>query len=165
MKKAIFISAATMVVIILLVGSYIYVKSNPPLVGSSVGTGDENHVALVEVGNKGFKDVKITEVLVNQNEQPQKLKVQVSNVIKGFMIGDPLDEKAKEYGATNLESVTIQPNTSPQMQLDKWNNGTATEKDVIYGITIAHDKPITTVIVKYRYLGLSFVKTFSFSEH
>ncbi|MFK9092708.1 hypothetical protein [Bacillus salipaludis] len=164
MKKAICISAATIGVIILLVGSFIYIKLNPPLVGGNVGTGDENHIVLVGVGNKGFKDIKITEVLINQNKQPQKLKVQVSNSLKGFMIGDPFDARAQEYGATDLESVTIQPKTSPQLQLDKVNNGTATEKDVIYGITIAQDQPIQTVIIKYRYLGLSFVKTISIRD-
>ena len=38
------------------------------------------------------------------------------------------------------------------------DKGTATEKDISYGITIVQDQPIETVIIKYRYLGLSFVE-------
>jgi hypothetical protein len=159
--KKIIILTATIGLIMLLIGSFLYIKLTPPLVGGTVGIGNEKHIVVAEIGNKGFNHIKIADVLVNNNEQPQKLKVQVSNPLKGFIITDKFDAEAKEYGIKNIEAVTIQPNTSPQVQLEKVNKGTATEKDVSYGISIVHDKPIETVIIEYRYFGLSFVKTIS----
>ncbi|KMY50916.1 hypothetical protein [Peribacillus loiseleuriae] len=108
--------------------------------------------------NKGFQEIKITSVLINNNEQPKKLKVQVSNSLKGFALTDSFEAVAGEYDIKNLESVTIQPKTSPQMQYEKMDKGTATEKDVSYGISIVSDRPIETVIIKYQYYGLPFVK-------
>ena len=157
MKKTIIVSAISL--IIFLVGSFTYIKLNPALVSGTVASGNEKHIALVGVGNKGFKNIKITEVLVNNNEQPQKVMVQVSNPLKGFIITDTFDGDAKEYGIKNLGFVSIQPKTSSQMQFEKMDKGTATEKDIIYGITVVQDQPIETVIIKYRYFGLSFVET------
>ena len=156
MKKIIIISSISL--IIFLVGSLTYIKLNPPLVIGTVASGNEKHIALVGVGNKGIKNIKITEALVNNNEQPQEVKVQVSNPLKGFIITDSFDAVAKEYRIKNLGSVSIQPKTSPQIQFEKMDKGTATEKDISYGITIVQDQPIETVIIKYRYLGLSFVE-------
>lgn len=158
MKKAIVIFIGF---IILLVGSVLYIKLNQPLIEGTVATGNEKHIVVVGVGNKGFKGIKITDVIVNNNEKPQKLKVQVSNLLKGFILTDSFDAVAVEYGIKNVDSVTIQSNTSPQVQFEKMDQGTATKKDVSYGITIVHDRPIENVIIKYRFLGLSFVKTVS----
>ncbi|MFJ5621507.1 hypothetical protein ACIQD3_01995 [Peribacillus loiseleuriae] len=159
MKKAVIRSA--MFIGLIMLCFLIYIKLNQPLVDGTVAFDNEKHIVVVGVGNKGFQEIKITDVLINNNEQPQKLKVQVSNPLKGFALTDSFEAVAGEYGIKNLESVTIQPKTSPQMQYEKMDKGTATEKDVSYGISIVSDRPIETVIIQYQYLGLPFVKTIS----
>ena len=156
MKRAIIISAISL--FILLAVSFTYVKFNPPLVVGTLASGNEKHIAIVGVGNKGFKHIKISDVLVNNEDEPQEVMVQVSNPLKGFIVTDPFDPNAKEFGIENVESVSIQPKTSPEVNWEKMDEGTATEKDIIYGITIVQDRPIDKVMIKYDYLGLSFVK-------
>lgn len=55
--------------------------------------------------------------------------MQVSNPLKGFIVTEQFDEGAsKEYGVSSVGNVTIRPGTSPALQLEKVNKGTATEK-------------------------------------
>ncbi len=159
MKKGLIITVVTAGLFMLCF--VVYLKVNPPISTGTIATGDDKHIAVVEVGNKGLTGIKVRDVLINHNQKPKKLRVQVSNPLNGFMITDSFDDIKEEYGVRNLESVTIQPKTSPQMQLDKMNNGTATEKDHSYGISIVDDEPIETVIIEYRHFGIPFVKTIS----
>ncbi|PMC33885.1 hypothetical protein CJ195_26055 [Bacillus sp. UMB0899] len=50
-------------------------------------------------------------------------------------------------------------NTSPSRQLEKVNNGTASENDKSYWLTVINNKPINEVIIHYNYIGLSFEKS------
>ncbi|MED1204331.1 hypothetical protein [Heyndrickxia acidicola] len=161
MKKSVIFFAVGIGVLVLFVFLFIYIKLNQPLVDGTVGTSYDKHAVVIEIGNKGFIDIKITSVLVNHNESPKKLKVQVSNILKGLIIADSFKGDAQNYGLKKITSVTIQPNTSPQQLLEKKNMGTATNKDKSYGLSIIYNKSIETVRINYRYLGFSFVKTVS----
>ena len=54
--------------------------------------------------------------------------------------------------------MNLKPNTDPQQQLRKVNEGTVTDDDLIYAITLGHQSSIEKVITKYQYLGLSYKK-------
>ncbi|WP_227939943.1 hypothetical protein [Alkalihalobacillus deserti] len=157
MRKIIMFSI--IIIAVILVGIFSFIKFNPPLVSGIVGATNDYNAVVVEIGNKGFAEVKVDNVLVNGNEEPLNLKMQVSNPLKGFIITDTFDEEAKEYGIHDIENVTIKPNTSPSAQLEKVNNGTATTDDKSYGISVIHNKEIETVNIKYSFLGISFDKT------
>lgn len=159
MKK--FIIIFMILIPIIVCGSYLYYKLNPPLAiqnGSAYQKGKE--VLLLEVGNKhSFADIKITELLVNNYKQPSKAKVQVSNHSKGFIITDDFNsEEASKYQFKSINNVNLKPNTDPQQQLRKVNEGTVTDDDLIYAITLGHQSSIEKVIIKYQYLGLSYKK-------
>ncbi|MGI8387748.1 hypothetical protein [Robertmurraya sp. P23] len=68
MKKIILTSVIILVSIS--IGLFIFITSNPPLVIGTVGTSKDKHTVMVEIGNKGFRDVRITNVLINNNELP-----------------------------------------------------------------------------------------------
>lgn len=68
------------------------------------------------------------------------------------------NKEAKNYVFKNINSISIEPNTSPSYILEKENNGTLTENEKIYGISVIHDKSINKIIIKYRYLSLQFEK-------
>ncbi|TDL34299.1 hypothetical protein E2R51_00860 [Jeotgalibacillus sp. S-D1] len=154
MKKIMIIAFIT--IIILSVGLFSFIKSNPPLVSGAVGTTEGKKAVLVEIGNKGFSDVEIESVVINKNEQPLTRKLQVSNPIQGLIITDTFNKEASKYGIREIGDVDILPHTSPASQLEKVNNGTATENDKSYGISVVHSKPIHSVNIKYRYLGFAF---------
>lgn len=75
-------------------------------------------------------------MLINNNEEPSKQKIQVSNPLKGFIISDDSNSEARNYHFVNIGDVTIQSNTSPATQFAKLDNGTATESDKSYGLTV-----------------------------
>lgn len=136
--------------------AFLFIYFNPPLERGTVsGTGDYTSV-IVGVGNKGFRDVRIDEVLVNNDEEPMEVKVQVSHALQGFMVTKNYNAKdTKPYGFTELDEVTIETGTSPGKSLEK----TATDQDTIYAVSVLHEKEIKTVHVKYRYIGIPFKKT------
>ncbi|WP_026562718.1 hypothetical protein [Bacillus sp. J37] len=156
MKKKILISVFILVVIV--IGIFSFVKFNPPLASGTIASSGDLTFVVISIGNKGFSHVEITDVLVNNNEEPQDKKIQLSNPLKGFIVADDFDGEAREYGITNIKDVLIEPNTAPSTQLDKVNDGTATEDDKSYGLSVIHNKQINMVTINYRYLGLSFEK-------
>jgi hypothetical protein len=96
----------------------------------------------VAVGNKSrLAKINIEKVLVNNNNEPSKIKIQESNPLRGFIISSNFEGKEEsKYNFRDLKSVSLQTETDPQKQLNKINNGTATEEDKIYAITINHDE-------------------------
>jgi hypothetical protein len=125
-----------LMLLIISIGLFSFVKYNPPLVIGTVATSVDEHIVIVGIGNKGVNDVKVKKVLINDNEEPSKQKIQVSNPLKGFIISDDSNSEARNYHFVNIGDVTIQSNTSPATQFAKLDNGTATESDKIYGLTV-----------------------------
>ncbi len=146
-----------LILAILIGGIYLLVKLNPPLEIGTIATGDDNKSVVVGIGNKGFKELKILDVLVNNHDLPSKTKMQVSNALQGFIITNNFqDEEAKEYGFEDIEGVAIKRGSSPSSNLEKLDNGTASTSDVIYGISVLHNNEINRVHIRYSYLGITF---------
>ncbi|WP_313802390.1 hypothetical protein [Cytobacillus sp.] len=164
MKKMIVVCSS--LIVLLFAGSFSYLQISPPLVAipSAYETGKK--VLLIEVGNKNpFGKIKIQDVLVNNYDPPSKVKVQVSNHTKGFIISDHFNsDESRKYTFKDLKSVKLEPNTDPKEQLKKMNDGTITDDDLIYAITIGHQNRIENVLVKYQYLGVSFEKVVKTNE-
>lgn len=161
MKKKIGISILFLAIII--GGVYFYIKFNPPLEIGTLASSTDNKSIVIGVGNKGFREVRIVDVSVNNDEKPMKTKLQVSNALQGFIIADDdTDEKAKKYGFTNINNAAIKTGTSPSSSFEKSDSGTATENDEIYGISIFHNEEVMEIEIKYSYLGLSFDETVTF---
>ncbi|MEH7515739.1 hypothetical protein V7146_23740 [Gottfriedia acidiceleris] len=148
--------------LLILIGFKPIMKRNPPLEIGIIGWTEKKHGVVIQIGNKGWKKFVITDVLVNNNKRPINVKIQVNNAQKPLIITDSFTSKAaKNYVFKNINSISIEPNTSPSYILEKENNGNTTEKDKIYGISVLHDESINKIIIKYRYLGIQFVKELS----
>ena len=159
-KKILIVLA--IVILIILIGFKPFIKRNPPLEISTIGWTEKKHGVVIQIGNKGWKKVHISDVLVNTNERPLNVKIQVSNALKPLLITDSFtDKEAKNYVFKNIDSISIEPNTSPSYTLEKENKGIATEKDKTYGISVLDDESINKIIIKYRYLSIPFVKEIS----
>lgn len=142
-------------------GLFAFLQLNPPLADGMVGSSADYHSVVVQIGNDGFREMEITNVFINDHEQPDEQYIQRSNSFQGFVISDNYEEENAAYGVNEVGEVAILPDTSPSTQLEKVNNGTATEEDEIYGVTLKHDEPIQSVQLEYRYLGMSFEEEFS----
>ncbi|MEH7351783.1 hypothetical protein [Gottfriedia acidiceleris] len=159
-KKIVIVLA--IIILIILIGFKPFVKRNPPLEISIVGWTEKKHGVVIQIGNKGWKKFRISDVLINTNDHPLNVKIQVNNAQKPLIITDSFtDKESKNYVFKNLNSISIEPNTSPSYILGKENNGTTTKKDKIYGITVLNDKAINKIIIKYRYLSIPFEKEIS----
>src|SRR5699024_11502357 len=75
---------ASLFLIIILGGTFLFIKFSPPLEIGTVASSDDKQIALVGIGNKGFSMINITEVLVNTNKSPIDVNLQESNIIHGF---------------------------------------------------------------------------------
>jgi len=101
-------------------------------------------------------------VLVNKDDVPAQVKMQVSNPNKGFIVSDRFEGiEEQNYTLKDIHEVSIPTGTSPQVQLDKVNKGTATDADHIYAITIGNKQTIESVTIKYSHLGISHKLTVS----
>ena len=146
--------------LILFVGAYTFMKMVPPLSADPSASGSDRQTQLVSIGNKSLLgDIQIVEVLVNNDTAPEKVKIQVSNHEKGFIISEHFDGKEEkiEYTFKELNSFTLKPNTDPQKQLDQLNADNTMDDDSIYALSINHEESIFRVIIKYRHLGISHV--------
>ncbi|UOQ92129.1 hypothetical protein MUO14_16740 [Halobacillus shinanisalinarum] len=157
MKKLLFIPLATGLFLLAVV--FIYIKLNSPLVTQTAASDTDGEILVIDTGNKGFQEINIEEVMINDGIRPAELKIQVSNPLEGYVVTDNFDQYAGDYIIKDLEEVSLEPGTSPIKQMEKVNSGTATEDDISYGLSIVNDEPITEVVIKYRYLGFDFRKT------
>ncbi|WP_028392624.1 hypothetical protein [Bacillus cihuensis] len=158
MKKKLWISVLILAIII--GGIYSIVKVNPPLEIGTLASSEDNKSVVVGIGNKGFREIKILDVSVNNNDVPSKTKLQVSNALQGFIITDNYNnEDAKKYGLTNIDGVAIKSGTSPSSNFEKLDDGNASKDDEIYGISVIYNKEINKVHIKYSYFGISFKET------
>lgn len=157
MNKKILIVVLTLMVFVTLVGgTLIFLKSNPPLETVTVASDENQHFVIVGFGNNGWGDIQLTEVAINNFEQPVASKIQMSNTELGFVMTDDFEsEEAQPYRFTDIDEATIKTGTSPTENLEKQNNGTSTEDDETYGLTVMHDEVIHTVHIKYSYFGIT----------
>ncbi|WP_339288304.1 hypothetical protein [Ureibacillus sp. FSL K6-0786] len=148
------------ILVLLIGGFFIYIKVTPPLVTGTIFKGQDHHTVVIAIGNKGIGDLEITSVKVNNHADPNEIKIQVSNVLVGF--AGTIDENsvaASHIQYFNIEDISIPKGTIPEELLKKFDEGSATEKDTIYGLTVNHHEDIHNVHIKYRYLGILFNET------
>lgn len=151
---------ASLFLVIILSGTFLFIKFNPPLEIGTIISSDDKKITLIDIGNKGFSKIKLTNVLVNTNETPIVVKLQVSNLIDGFTLTDDSESKdAKDSTFKDFDEVKINIGTSPVTDFKKTEQGTASRKDIIYGINIFNNQAITHVEITYKYLGLTFNDT------
>ncbi|MBU9673331.1 hypothetical protein KQ939_00425 [Planococcus sp. CP5-4] len=154
-KKILIVVLSLMVFVALVGGTLIFLKSNPPLETNTLASNENQHSVIVGFGNKGWGDIQLTEVAVNNYEEPTESKIQMSNAMLGFIITDDFESvEAQPYRFTELDEATIKTGTSPTETLEKQNNGTASEDDETYGLSVMHDEEIHTVHIKYSYFGI-----------
>lgn len=159
MKKTLLI--AVLSILILTAGLFSFIKLNPPLVSGTVAAFENNHTVVTAIANEGYRALEITDISVNSNEEPQEQYMQVSNPLLGIVVSDDYEREDAAYGIREVEDVSIVPGPSPSEQIQNVNNGTATEDDLLYGVSVIYDEPIHSVQLEYSYFGLSFDKTLS----
>lgn len=150
---------ASLFLIIILGGTFLFIKFSPPLEIGTIASNDDKKIALIGVGNKGFSNMNITEVLVNKAEVPIDVKLQESNIISGLALTDNYNnQESKDLIFKNIGEVSIKRGTSPAADFEESDVSNTSKKDIIYGVHIINDHVITDVQITYKYLGIPFTK-------
>jgi len=149
-----------LILLLIIVGAYFSLKFNPPLVIGTLASSEDNKSVVIGIGNNGFREVKILDVSVNDNDKPLETRLQVSNALQGFILTDDYNsEEAAGYGFTNIDEVAIKTGTSPSSNYEKLDDGTASKDDKIYGVSVIHNEEINNVHIKYSHFGMTFNDT------
>ncbi|CAN7546230.1 hypothetical protein [Rossellomorea sp. LjRoot5] len=157
MKKRFVMAILFLMVAVVVVGGYFWIKKNPPIEVGVVAQNATGTSVLVEVTNHGWKDAKVTGVTVNHDEVPGEVKMQVSNLLTGYAITDgPGDKLPEGIRFKNVEEVTIKAGLTNAEQLDSVDAGTATKEDMIYAVNVFHDEKVRRVLIEYEYLGMTY---------
>ncbi|OZI11157.1 hypothetical protein CEW92_13235 [Bacillaceae bacterium SAS-127] len=155
-----------LILLIIIGGTYLSLKFNPPLETGTIASSEDNKSVVVGIGNNGFREIKILNVSVNNNEKPLKTRLQVSNALQGFIITDDYNgEEAKKYGFINIDGVSIKTGTSPSFNYEKLDDGTASKEDKIYGISVIHNEEINNIHIQYTHFGMTFNDTVYFNKY
>ncbi|KAB2331901.1 hypothetical protein [Bacillus mesophilum] len=142
-------------VIIITIVFYAYLLFNPPLDAGALSYGADNDTYLIEVGNKGFFNLKPTEVLIN-DKKPEKVLMQVipNNDDEAFYITFDI-ENEERFKALN--EAVLPAETGIQERLN------SKEKDTLsYGITMLSREALNSVTIKYRYAGIILKETINY---
>lgn len=162
MRKKIWISI--LVLVITIAGVYFFVKFNPPLEIGTLGLSGDNKSALIGIGNKGFQKIRILNVSVNNNEKPSDTKIQIDNASQGFIVTDDFtNESSKKYKFVDINEAVIKTGTSPSSTYEYSDDGTDSDINEIYGISVLHKEAINQVHIMYSYFGISFNETVIFN--
>lgn len=157
MKKVLLIA---FILVLLVGGVFMYIKATPPLLTGTIAKSEDKQTVVIGLGNKGFSDLEVTHVKVNNHADPNGIKMQVSNPLVGFAVTfDENADEAKNIKYENVEDVKIPKGTIPEDIWVKQDEGTVTEEDTIYGLTVTHHEEVHNVHIKYRYLGMLFNET------
>lgn len=144
-------------IIVLFIGIIFWIKVNPPLQSGTIANNREYTSVIVELGNKGFSDVQITSVYINNGETPTEVKMQMNHPDKGFIITDDFSSsEAAAYNFVSLTDARIAKRTIIDEIYEKQDQKQVKKDDKIYGLTILNEQPIYKVDIHYRYLGLSY---------
>ena len=125
-----------------------------------IGQNEDGTSILVEVTNHGFREAKVVRVTVNHDDAPEKVKMQVSNLLKGYVIIDDIGGQLPiEVSLQNIEDVFIKAGPTNSEQLESLDAGTATKEDTIYAVNVFHDERVRQVMIEYQYFVMTFIET------
>lgn len=153
-KKKIPLISSIIIIIIVLVLIIILVNQRPLKVNGYTEE-DNGRTLILEVINKGISNVELIDVFVNDNKNPVKVELGVSYT--GHLVaGSGLDEDPN-IRFLELNKVKISPDLSPE---EKELAIKIKDSPIHFGIRIYEIDPIEEVIVKYKYFGLTYTKSF-----
>lgn len=131
----------------------LFLRPTPIKVGGFTSFTDENTM-IFEVINKGFADVELLDVRVNNGMKPTKAELGVSYSLH-LVGGGGLDEDP-DIKFVDIREMPLKPELLPDEKRAALNQGSRIPLN--YGVRLYNDEPITQIEVKYRYWGITFTR-------
>lgn len=131
----------------------LFLRPTPIKVGGFTSYTGENTI-IFEAINKGFTDVKLLEVRVNEGKKPTRAELGVSYSLH-LVGGGGLDEDP-DIEFVDIREQPLKPELTPD------EKRAALHQDVRiplnYGVRLYNDTPIRQIEVKYKYWGITFTR-------
>ncbi|MGE7674418.1 hypothetical protein ACQKMV_12655 [Lysinibacillus sp. NPDC094403] len=147
MKKVLFV----LIFSVLVVGAafIIYLKSNPPLVMKSyMNPTDDSSIRIVEIENKGLREIELQQILVN-DKVPENAELVVSKA-------EPFEAETKLVGNPNITYHKLrQVDIFPSQYIDRKAIGKQPQH---YAVKV-EAPTIKKITIKYNYLKMPFTLT------
>lgn len=144
-------------IIVLFIGIILWLRLNPPLEYGTIADNSENTSVVIGLGNRGFNDIQITKVSINNGETPTEVKIQMDHPNKGFVITDDFSSpEVASYNFFSLTDLKIKKGTIIGEIYERQDKKQVREDDRIYGLTILNEQPIHKATIQYQYLGMPY---------
>jgi len=147
LSSLIFIS---LLLILIFVG-YVFIVNSTPLKSYGHSTYDYEDKVILELNNEGHSNIKIIEVLVNDNTKPEDVKLVVSYTGRLVSAGIESEPYAKFI---KINEEPIKPELSGE-QVKEILQTKEYKIPLHYGIQIVNNIEIRNVTVKYKYYGMT----------
>ncbi|WKA49415.1 hypothetical protein QWY22_10915 [Planococcus liqunii] len=144
-KKKVLIVTTIMLVLLAL---YL-VLVQPKLEAEYSFAGYDGKVVILTIGNAGFQDIHIRDILVNSVDKPEIAKIQLQQEQEGFAITETFNDRG--YTFANYDAMAIEPGTA--------SKGNAKNLPSPYGLTVKDSTTIPSVTIVYEYLEKEFKET------
>ncbi|MEG0473881.1 MAG: hypothetical protein RR588_16230, partial [Solibacillus sp.] len=129
--------------IVIGIGVISLVRINQPLEHGPIASTNENKSVVIGIGNKGFSDIQLTNVFVNNGETPAEVKMQIQHPDKGFILTDDFTSpEAAAYNFSSLKDTKIKKRTIMREIYERQDKKQVKEDEKIYGLSILNDQPI-----------------------
>ncbi|KOS64471.1 hypothetical protein FJQ98_12225 [Lysinibacillus agricola] len=147
MKKILF--AILFSVLVVGAAFIIYLKSNPPLVVNSfTNPEDDSTIRIIEIENKGLREIELQQILVN-DKVPENVELVVSK-------SEPFEVETKLEGNPNITYHKLrQVNIFPSQYIDRQAIGKQPQH---YAVKVEAPN-IKKITIKYDYLKMPFTLT------
>jgi hypothetical protein len=110
---------------------------------------------VLDISNKGFTDLKLEKVYINENEDPEVAELGITrtnSIVQRFTQSD--NEK---YGISfhKIDDFEVRVGLKPKQRQDLSNDKDEIE---LYGVWIqTYGKPVYKITIRYRYLGIPVI--------
>ncbi|MGE7824881.1 hypothetical protein [Paenibacillus sp. NPDC093718] len=131
----------------------LFLRPTPIKVGGFTSFTGENTI-IFEVINKGFADVELLDVRVNNGMKPTKAELGVSYSL--HLVGGEALAEDPDIEFVDIRELPITPELMPDEKRAALDQGTRIPLN--YGVRLYNDEPITRIEVKYKYWGITFTR-------
>lgn len=151
--------SGTVLAAVLMVSIIFVINQSPLKVNGITRENEENKAIILEVINKGDFDIQLVEVMVNNNNDLQKVELGVSHSFHA-VAGGGLDEDP-DIKFVPITEHKIKPDLTPEERTVKLESK---DYPIHFGIRLFSNEPIIDVKVKYKYFGFTYTKTMTLDE-
>ncbi|NBI27754.1 hypothetical protein [Chengkuizengella marina] len=140
---------------VLMIAAYSYIFYHPPLLWNGHSFNEDNKKVILNIKNNGIRNVEIIDVYVNGDKVTKTVELGISYSGKVVQLKD--EPGYDIVFVSNFKENVIHPKADNIYEAMEKNEPTD------YGIRMANNKPIETITIKYKYLGMTweFIKTLS----